>query len=69
MSQKIKLYTVKWVDKRDVRERNNKGTNWIYEYYFYKDSCRDKTVGIFDKQGVTYKEEYIVTIDFLIVLF
>ena len=37
--------------------------------YFYKDSCRDKTVGIFDKQGVTYKEEYIVTIDFLIALF
>ena len=35
----------------------------------YKDSRRDKTVGIFDKQGVTYKEEYIVTIDFLIVLF
>ena len=39
-------------------------TNWIYEYYFYKDSCRDKTVGIFGKQGMTYKEEYIVTIDF-----
>ena len=30
-----------------------------------------KTVDIFDKQGMTYicKEEYIVTIDFLIVLF
>ena len=50
---------MKWVDKGHVREQTNKGTNWIYEY-----SCRDKTVGIFDKQGVTYKEEYIVTIDF-----